>query len=93
VINSLWEILAPNGLMHHVIDFRDHRHYYDPDRYPALPIIGDPWSDPNTNGIRYDGWIEIFNNLDAEIVDEQVVKNSNDILSLEIILRKKSGGK
>jgi hypothetical protein len=100
--NRLVHLVEVGGVMHHVIDFRDHRAYYQPDRYDPLPKLGmnGKWSDPHTNGWRFRDWMQLvkstgnFRILECKIfaADNSILtaveENSENIASCEMILKK-----
>jgi len=67
IFTELFRLLKPGGVMHHQIDFKDHRWYSDKEKYPMMGRADSPhgWSDPLTNGLRYGGWKRIVSGLDG----------------------------
>jgi SAM-dependent methyltransferase len=66
---ALKRVLKIGGLMHHQIDFRDHRFYTDPIQYPPLPSLNMlNWEDKDTNGWRFQDWLKLINQDDLEII-------------------------
>jgi len=63
---KIWEELKRltkvGGVMHHIIDFRDHRAYACPECFTATPTIQSlaDWSDPGTNGWQYLDWLNMI---------------------------------
>jgi len=80
---ELKRLVKVGGILHHIIDFRDHRAYYYPDRFTPLPMISNPadWSDPDTNGWRYLDWLKMIEfDPTLEILDSQPVNVDNRVI-------------
>jgi len=94
-------VLRPRGILHSVIDFRDHRWFTEPTVFEPLPsgTHGGAWADPATNGWRWHDWESEIRRLGGlELVSLTVrgiahnVLDANaaqaDIASAEIIVRR-----
>lgn len=100
ILERLKDVLRVGGIMHHVVDFRDHRWYYHPASFnplPAVPSISH-WSDPGTNGWRYSDWLSLVkadSNLEfivnqPRLLDGSIAQSTNgmNIASCEFIIRR-----
>lgn len=99
----LFSLLKEGGIMHHVIDFRDHRAYYHPERYKPLPAVKNrkEWADPHTNGWRFAEWYSLCKTIPgSEIIECKTylydstetqinLEYSAPIASCEIFVQKK----
>jgi SAM-dependent methyltransferase len=100
--SRLVDLLEAGGIMHHCIDFRDHRAYYNPLEFRPLPNDEEnaQWSDPHTNGWRFKDWMHLINAEESLKVVESVAmlldgtevevtgNNVDQIASCELIVQK-----
>jgi SAM-dependent methyltransferase len=101
VLRECRRVLREGGLLHSVIDFRDHRSYTHPAQFVPLPSRArdGSWADPDTNGWGWHEWNSEIQRIGGlEMISLKLLGVGDDLLaedaandyvaSAEIVLRR-----